>query len=280
MDINNRTEQATMVHYWRIKLFPKATRDDILKLYSFVQVVHSYTDQLNPDVQGFKQVRAKWKTAKKSLGMSEMREGDSSADSAARGIAYVVHRYGIDPLLVDVFLDSIEMDLTHKPFENAQDILEYTYGSSAVPALIIAKIVGLREEAYELAVLQARAIQQIHFILGMNQAMLLGRQYFPNDEIAQFGLKNLSEKEIARKPAEFREFIQFQVTNYHHLQEEADSLLKHIPKRLRTALRTAIDMYSWASKRIYDDPMILFKSGVRPSKQRLIGRGVVRSLYS
>lgn len=267
-------------HFWSLKLFPKGIRDDVSKLYSFVQVVHGLVDQLNPDIVGFEHICKKWKTAKKSLGLGALREGDSVNDVALKNISYIVHRYSIDPVLIDAFLESMKMDLSHKPFDSMNDIQEYMYGSSEVLALMVSKVIGLPEEAYDLAKLQGRTIQHIHFISSMASATKLGRQYFPKDEIALFGLKNLSEKEISRKPAEFREFMQHQVSRYQLWQKDADKVFRFIPKRSRIAVRTAADMYSWSAKKIYEDPMIVFKDRVAPNRLRLTQARILRTLHS
>lgn len=275
-----RTKVDKVSYFWSLKLFPKGVRDDISKLHSFVHIVHSYVDQLNPDLSKFKYLLKKWKASKKSLGIGTMREGDSAEDLAVKDIAYVVHRYSIDPSLVDAFLESMQMDLGHTSLNTMDDIQEYAHGSSEALGIIVSKIVGLPTEAYELAKLQARAFQQIYFISELAKSTELGRQYFSKDEIALFGLKNLSEKEITRKPAEFREFMQFQVTRYFQWQKEADKVFRFIPKRTRIAIRSAVDMYTWSAKKIYDDPMIVFKDKALPNRVRMAHTRIMRRIHS
>ncbi len=273
-------QNGSTTYYWSSTFFPRRVRDDVFKLYSFVRVVDDLIDQKKPDTQSFERVVKRWKTIKRSLGKPSKKVDDSALEHVLANIAYVVHRYECEPAWVDAFLKSMQMDLDKRRYFSLKDTQEYMYGSAEVIGLMMAKIMGLPEAATEYARLQGRAMQYINFIRDIADDMVLGRAYFPAEELTMFGLKDLSKKEAHKKPAEFREFIEFQLHRYGEWQTEAAHGFRYIPRRQRAALRTAVDMYNWTAEKIKEDPFVVYEHRVKPTKQRVVLRGVVRSLYA
>ena len=257
---------------------PKDVRDDVFKLYSFVRVVDDYVDRPQPDKTAIKRIEKRWNSIKKDL--ASARRLDDSVDERVLGnIAYVVHRYNCKPEWVDSFLKSMRMDLDARVYETIDDTLEYVYGSAEVIGLFMAAILGLPVAAQETARLQGRAMQFINFIRDIAEDNELGRCYFPREDLITFGLKDLSEHEVARKPAEFREFVEFQVERYTQWQREAAKGFRYIPKRSRIAIRTAVDMYNWTAQNLAENPSLIFEKKLKPSRGRVLRSGVKRVLY-
>jgi len=271
-------KNGSTTYYWSSKFFPKGVRDDIFKLYSFVRVVDDYIDQEKPDNKSFEYIEKRWKTIKKSLGKEMKRVDDSVAEKVLSNMAYIVYRYECDPAWVDSFLKSMRMDIGGRKYKTADEVLEYVYGSAEVIGLFVARIMRLPETAYESAKLQGRAMQYINFIRDIDEDAKLGRCYFSTEDIVMFGLKDLSEHETSKKPAEFREFIEHQVERYREWQKEAKKGFKYIPRRPRIAVKTAADMYLWTANQIFEDPSIVFDKKVKPSRHRVLRRGIRRTI--
>jgi 15-cis-phytoene synthase len=272
-------ENGSTTYYWSSRFFPKAVRDDVFKLYSFVRVVDDLIDAEIADVATFEYIVKRWKVLKKTLGTPHKKRDDSISEHILQNICYVVHRYDCDPAWVDAFLSSMRMDIDNKIYVKLEDTLGYMYGSAEVIGLFMAKIMKLPETACESAKMQGRAMQYINFIRDIAEDNLLGRQYFPREDLQMFGLKDLSEKEATKKPAEFREFIEYQIGRYAEWQQVADKGFMFIPKRLRVALRSATDMYTWTSKEIAKEPYVVYERKIKPTKSRVLRRGVMRVLY-
>lgn len=271
-------KNGSTTYYWSSKFFPKKSRADVYKLYSFVRVVDDYVDAPKPNVGRFDYICKEWKKAKKTLPAQIHKKSSSIDDRVLNNILYVVHHYDCDPAWIDAFLASMKMDLDKKVYRSIDDTLEYIYGSAEVIGLLMAKVLGLPKESYESARMQGRAMQYINFIRDIAEDNLLGRQYFPDEELVKHGLKDLSEKELFRKPAEFREFISAQVGLYNEWQCIANKGFRFIPKRPRVAVRTAVDMYNWTAKKISQEPALIFESKVKPSKGRVIKNGLYRTI--
>ena len=171
------------------------------------------------------------------------------------------------------------MDIDGRQYYSLENTLEYLYGSAEVVGLFMAKMLGLPDSASESAKLQGRAMQYNNFIRDIAETNQLKRRYFPAEELTMFGLKDLSEKEAHKKPAEFREFMEFQLERYADWQKEAAKGFRAVPKRQRMALRTAVDVCKWTARVIKEDPFVVYEKKVRPSKQRVFARRVARTIY-
>jgi phytoene synthase len=102
-----------------------------------------------------------------------------------------VHQYAIDVDLVDTFLKSMEMDLTHKSYSQ-QDFEEYVLGSAeAVGIMCLHVFCGHNKDLFERLKPQAMklgsAFQKINFLRDLNaDYKYLGRTYFPDVDIENF----------------------------------------------------------------------------------------------
>lgn len=116
---------------------------------------------------------------------------------------WAVNKYNIDPELIEIFLQSMEMDLETTQYE--QTIYEkYILGSAEVVGLMCLKIfVRGDEEAYanlkESAMKLGSAFQKINFLRDLNADYhQLGRTYFPemNFNVFDCVMKTKIEHEI------------------------------------------------------------------------------------
>lgn len=111
---------------------------------------------------------------------------------------HIVHRYQIDMELIDLFLDSMEMDL-HPPQYNTAQYKKYILGSAEVVGLMCLKVFcnGNQQAYSELkpyAMALGSAYQKINFLRDIKaDYQHLGRTYFPNINISQFNDNEKSE---------------------------------------------------------------------------------------
>ena len=71
-------------------------------------------------------------------------------------------------------------------------------------------------------------------------------------------------------PAEWTAFLRGHLERYAAWQAEAEAGYRFIPRRPRTAVRTAGDMYNWTARRIAADPFVVFERQVKPKKGRIL----------
>ena len=122
-----------------------------------------------------------------------------------------VNKYGIDPVLIEQFFYSMEMDL--QPIEYTTEKYEkYILGSAEVVGFMCLKIfVYGNEEEYQrlkpFAMKLGSAFQKINFLRDLNNDYNdLGRLYFPNIEAKNISLEDKA-KIITEIENEFREAL-------------------------------------------------------------------------
>lgn len=259
--------------------FPKDIRQDVFDLYSFVRVADDYVDQVPADTEGFYRLRHMWEDAIINPGFDVARsESDSTDLQVVKNMLRVARKHHFDLTWVDSFMDSMQSDLTVKEYKTIDDTLWYIHGSAEVVGLMMANIMGLVPEAAQAAKMQGRAMQIINFIRDINEDIDLNRSYFPVEDFEQFNLKDLTLDSAIKHPTEFNNFIQFQIDRYDGWQAQAYEGYKFIPKRLRTPLQTATDMYNWTAQEIQKEPMVIFEKKIKPSKFRVVRRALINSM--
>ena len=68
MSIEKSTlKNSSSIYYWSSRFFPKAVRDDVFKLYSFIRTVKEYSDAIPADIEKFEHIEHRWQTVKADL---------------------------------------------------------------------------------------------------------------------------------------------------------------------------------------------------------------------
>ena len=104
---------------------------------------------------------------------------------------HVYHKYGIKRELVDLFLNSMEMDLQKKKYDN-KGYKDYILGSAEVVGLMCLKVfcegndeLYIKLKPYAMSL--GSAFQKINFLRDLNADFYnLGRTYFPNVDLNNF----------------------------------------------------------------------------------------------
>jgi 15-cis-phytoene synthase len=278
----NIFKAGSTTYYWSSKFFPKAVRDDVFKLYSFVRVVDDMVDQVPVEKQRFEHMCRRWKTVKKQLQSKHLPTplNDSVDERVLANIAYVVHRYECDTKWVDAFLASMQMDVDKRSYETLDDTIDYIYGSAEVIGLFMAKILRLpgqgsgssnpEPEVLRYARMQGRAMQYINFLRDIAEDIELGRCYFPKRTLKKHMLEDLTQKTAQANPDAFKAFMHEQLSFYDNWQLEANKGFSYIPRRLLIPLKTAVDMYNWTAEEIRKDPFIVYEKQLKPNKSRVL----------
>ncbi len=264
-------KNASSTYYFSTKFFPKKIRQDVFRLYSFVRTADDYVDSLPANKKAFNELKNVWLDSIKNKNFDSVHyQRDSLNVRVVKNMVYLARKYGFDPKWVDAFLASMQADLDKKSYANLGAIVRYTYGSAEVIGLMMSKIMGLPDAAMPYAALQGRAMQWINFIRDIQEDNQLGRSYFPQEDLNRFGLKNLAQSTAKSSPTALNDFIQFQLSYYHELQQEAEKGFTYIPKRIRMPLETAVENYNWTARQIAKKPQVIYLKKVRPLKFRVL----------
>jgi phytoene synthase len=114
-----------------------------------------------------------------------------STNPILHSFQWVVNEYNIDHLLIEAFLESMEMDLTQKEY-TPEDFQKYVYGSAEVVGLMCLRVFYKdQDDAYNALIQPARKLgesfQKINFLRDIHSDYEeCGRFYFPGVDMHSF----------------------------------------------------------------------------------------------
>lgn len=251
-------------------LFRKDVRKDVFDLYSFLRVADDYVDEIPKKPKQLDKIIKLWEEAK-SNPESPLRKtkADSLNSRVAKNIVRLQRKHNFAPEWIDNFLATMKSDLNFKPKKTLSDSLRYCEGSAEVVGLMMSRIMGLPESLDNEAKLLGRAFQWVNFIRDVEEDNRLGRCYFPKNDLDKFGLKDLSFEAVMQNPLQFEKFINFQAARYESWCGEAKTAFPHIPKQQRLPLLVATELFDWTINQIKNDPLVVYRQKVRPSKTQI-----------
>jgi phytoene synthase len=253
--------KGSRTYFYSSMFFPMHIRREVFILYGFVRKTDNYVDVIPQDRKGFYEFKEKYYQAK---------NGSETGDIVIDSFVRLAERKGFEDEWIDAFLNSMELDLTKKHYETLDEVLEYIYGSAEVIGLMMAKIIGLPKESFEHAKYLGRAMQYINFIRDIAEDLELGRIYFPQTDLRQHGLENLTYAHVKQHPDRFQAFLQMQLDRYCHWQEHAETGYHYIPKRYLISIKTASEMYHWTAEQIAHHPFVVYEMKVKPMVSKII----------
>lgn len=270
-------KNGSTTYYFSSRFFPKAVRQDVFKLYSFVRVADNYVDVQPQNLKEFKILSDLWDEAIRDKKFSvQYEDADSLNERVVKNMVQLTRKYDFDKEWVDAFLASMQADVDKRTYQSLDGSLWYVYGSAEVIGLMMAKILGLPKKALAYAALQGRAMQWINFIRDIEEDNDLGRSYFPQEDLKAFGLKDLSRKTAVANPDQFQAFMEFQLKRYRDWQYQARRGFGYIPKSSRIPLETAVDMYDWTALQIRRNPMVVYDTKIKPNKNQVLRKALKR----
>lgn len=258
-------KRGSTTYFYSSLFFPPDVKNDVRILYAFVRTADNYVDNIPQDKKGFASFVQEYSAALK---------GKKINNPVIYEYARLAQRKQFDTEWTRAFLQSMEQDLRKKVYRTLGETEAYVYGSAEVIGLMMAAILNLPEESYPAARMLGKAMQYINFIRDIQEDIELGRTYLPADELQSSGLKMLNVQEAVKKPHQFSGFIRQQITHYENWQQQAEKGFHLIPRRYRSAIKTASDMYKYTASRIYRDPFIVFEKKVKPAKSRILLTGL------
>jgi 15-cis-phytoene synthase len=251
--------------------FDAHQRKDILRLYDFVQTAKNYARNQPVQTDELQDLITKWQhVGEAPIRELEVTDADDHNMVVAKNMARLKILYGFELAWVDAFLVSMLMDVAPKKFKTLKGSLAYVYGAAEVIGLMVASMLRLPKDARIGAEAQGRAMQWIMFIRDIAEDANAGRLYFPQEDLQQCGLKDLTEDTARAREAAFKDFIQLQLGRYRQWQIQASQDLPYVPRRPRVAINTAIHGHDYIAKQIARNPFVIYQQKVTPARTRLV----------
>jgi len=254
------TRKASRTFYLSSLLFPRKVRNDIFILYSFVRTMDDLIDTSPPDIMTYQNYRQQ---TLNSL------SGIKSENTLIEEFVIMTKRKEIPKEWIFAFFGSLEIDEKNKSYKNFEELKKFIYGVAEVIGLMIAKIINLPKKSYPMARSLGESMQLINILRDIDEDLLLGRVYLPQDEMKRFHIKNLFHKDKTNQLG-LKEIIKFQICRINLLQKKAVSGFKYIPSEYLVAIKTASDIYFLISQKINHNPLFVMKKRVKPSLWEVI----------
>lgn len=166
----------------------KVLHDPIYAIYGFVRVADEIVDSFHGYNKKVLLDRFKKETY---VAINEK----ISLNPILNSFQATVNRFFIDKELIDLFLQSMEMDLEKKQYDE-EGMKQYILGSAEVVGLMCLRVFCYGDDAYyeklkPYAMSLGSAFQKVNFLRDLNADFAgMGRTYFPGLEINRFDEQN------------------------------------------------------------------------------------------
>ncbi|MCE7938652.1 phytoene/squalene synthase family protein [bacterium] len=259
--------KGSRTYFYSSLFFSGAVKRDVFALYAFVRTADDFVDEVPQDAAGFEDFVARYRAAL---------AGRLSGDAVIDGFVELAARKRFDPAWTESFLDAMRQDLTQQTYDTLDDVERYMYGSAEVIGLFMARVLDLPDAALPAARRLGKAMQYANFLRDVAHDRTLGRTYLPRTVLDRHGLPSLAPEAIAAHPERFEALMRDEIARYRRWQAQAELGYAHLPPRARIPIRTAADMYVWATGEIARRPAVVFERQVKPSVGRILAR-IVRN---
>jgi phytoene synthase len=273
--------------YLATLLLPRERRPDVWALYAFARVADELVDgPASPDPAALLGWRDQAMAAMRSGSRpgSELPELPEQPGQPGQQVLtatwHTLRAAGLEPDLLQEFLDSMVMDLTVSRYATWQDLRGYMRGSAAVIGELMAPLLGAQgPEALSHAAALGEAFQLTNFIRDIGEDYTRGRIYLPQADLARF---RVSEAMLARAvrtgapSAPVRALVAFEVRRAVSLYAAAKPGLSMVDSRSQPCLELAFTLYRRILHRVISNDFNVFDRRLAvPRWQRMAAAGHV-----
>jgi phytoene synthase len=193
-------------------------------------------------------------------------------DQLAFGTAADLDRGVIDPY-------SEPLVVRYQTFE---ELRQYCYGVASVVGLVCIKIFGYRDPAAEpLAERCGLAFQLTNIIRDVKEDAAMGRVYFPQEDLAQFGLTAADLAAPQVDLARIRPLLAMEADRARECYRSGEELIPLVNEDSQPALWVLITIYRRLLEKIALKQYDVFNERVRltvPEKLSVMGKGILKRL--
>lgn len=172
-------------------------------------------------------------------------ETGASDDQILGPFVHIMRKYGIPLRYPLELIRGVSMDIDKKEYRTFSELRRYCYRVASVVGLMLMHVLGIDGRLSKMkryAIKLGIAMQLTNILRDVGEDARMGRVYFPEDELAQFGL---TIKDILglRKTDRLIEFLKFQVRRARRYYQEAVKGLAMIHKDVRFVVSMALTLY-------------------------------------
>ncbi|MFY9643964.1 MAG: phytoene/squalene synthase family protein [Terriglobales bacterium] len=168
-------------------------------------------------------------------------------------------------------------------YQTFEELRQYCYGVASVVGLVCIRIFGYRDPAAEsLAERCGLAFQLTNIIRDVKEDVGVGRIYFPQEDLAQFGLEAADLEGAKVDLVRVRPLLAMEAERARECYRAGDELIPLVNEDSQPALWTLITIYRRLLEKIAARQYDVFGERVRltvPEKLTVFGKGIVKRLF-
>jgi phytoene synthase len=282
--------------YYAFLVLPKRKRQALSAVYAFMRRCDDIADDPGLAVQERRFKLDSWLDA-----LHGAQQGQPTDDPILLALTDAQRRYTIPAGLLDDLALGTAMDVVDPASDNQSapvspdaaagpltvqyktfdDLKLYCYRVASVVGLVCIHIFGYRDPAAEpLAEQCGLAFQLTNIIRDVKEDASMGRVYFPEEDLAQFGL-SAQDLLSSPDPARIRPLLALEAGRAREFYAAGDELISYISEDSQPALWVLVNIYRRLLERIAEKQYDVFTTKVALStneKLRILAKGFVKRL--
>ena len=177
------TKEREKNFYFGFAILPEDKRNAIYAAYAFSGYVDDIADELTDRGEQVRQL------AEARARLHSAVEGDREGELFS-GLGWAFDRFSVPVEFFEELVNGVEMDFTINRYASWSDLYQYCYRVASMIGLICTAVFGTspHPRARQFAIDMGIGLQLTNIMRDVKEDAERGRVYFPQDELAQFGL--------------------------------------------------------------------------------------------
>jgi phytoene synthase len=283
------TRTAAKNFYYAFLVLPRRKREALCAVYAFMRRCDDITDDATLSFAERHQKLDTWLDA-----LHSAQQGQPTDDAILLALTDAQRRFTIPAGLLDELAHGTAMDIEDSEAAQAagvpglniqyrtfEDLRLYCYRVASVVGLVCIHIFGYRDPAAEeLAERCGLAFQLTNIIRDVKEDAAMGRVYFPDEDLVQFGL-TAQDFLSASDPSRFRPVLALEADRAREFYASGDELVAYISEDSQPALWVLVNIYRSLLEKIAAKQYDVFTAKVSLTtweKLRILGKGFIKRL--
>jgi phytoene synthase len=273
--------------YYGFMVLPRRKRNALSAVYAFMRRCDDITDDNTLSADDRHDMLADWLNK-----VHRALAGLPTDDPVLLALTDAQRTYQIPVGLLDQLAYGTETDLDYtepepgaaRPlvarYQTFEELRQYCYGVASVVGLVCINIFGYRDPAAEsLAERCGLAFQLTNIIRDVKEDVAMGRVYFPQEDLTQFGLSpaDLTGANVGR----IRPLLAMEADRARECYRAGEELIPLVNEDSQPALWVLITIYRRLLEKIAANQYDVFRERVRlsvPEKLTVLGKGILKRL--
>jgi len=280
------TRSAAKNFYYAFLVLPRRKREALCAVYAFMRRCDDITDDPSLSFAERRQKLDSWLDA-----LHRAQQGQPTDDAILLALTDAQRRFTIPAGLLDELAHGTAMDIEESEalqsntpglnveYKTFEDLRLYCYRVASVVGLVCIHIFGYRDPAAEaLAENTGLAFQLTNIIRDVKEDASLGRVYFPEEDLAKFGL-TVQDVVTASDPARLRPLLALEADRARENYKSGDELINYISEDSQPALWVLVNIYRSLLEKIALKQYDVFTAKVSLTtweKLKILGKGFLK----